>query len=1198
MTQRVQTQTTLIQPRATIGGDAMTRAITVLGMLLAALPCAINTPAGADNLVPNSSFEHVREGVPLGWSWSEGPAKATLTMDEQVAHSGNVSLHIRNATPFAPNVYSCLRTRVPVKPETTYTLSCYVRGEDPGKAWVGGGDGWRVRIYLPAGTNEWQRLSRTFKTNATEKSFELLIGTDSPTEGFWVDSLQLEEGDQPTDYEPPLAPGELRLVREESAADAYGANLIANPSFEIVDGNRPKGWSWDKRNTDATFAVVNDGRSGKNAVRITNTTPHGAHVYGQMSLLGGLALKPGQTYTLSIYAKSDAPGAAWTGGGDGWWMRLGLKGTEGEWKRFSRTFVARDGDVNFPVLVNTDSPTDGFLVDDIKVESGAAPTPFVNQDAPPDTVELSLSVPEELSCPATEVSLPMFAYLGAGVTPQPATVTLSHADGTVMAQASTAEALEQGLNHLALQWSPAPSANREYVLRFAVGDTSETSAFELFTSQEFAPARGAAEKAASALKDLVKQAREAGVPTDYATAACAIADRFLNVAARKAAGNVVTEAVRDADTIAALCTEQTDVLKAILAGDRPAPIVPDPPLEQIQIHDGNFWVDDEPVMLVGALGYGELQQALPTYRDYGFNIIGDDFNAYSAFRMITGEDTVDETAIPRLQASWDKLREMNLAVAYNPTLHYFPEWALVKYTDITGGDPVDRLPDWSGLARHAGTRTKSYGGFFPFAIDSPNLRRLVTRYYETLIPAIKDHEGFQVIWLMNEPTYTSTDPHYVGLFRTYLRDKFGTIDGLNDAWETDFEDFNAIGYPTTAGSPAKFDWLTFHQDQVASWFEWLAGQIKRHDPDVILSNKPMAWTMLDPERGIDFEREAELWEVPGCDAGRSPGSATYSFGWPGATMLFDFQRSVAPDKPLGDHEYHYVHQANVTSEYVRAGYFQSYLHGLRMSQFWVWATGVIGEGVGGAGMKHTAWSQPKVAWGNASVALDLRRLAKYVAAFPGTPEVRIYISRPSLYLDHAAHKGAISQAYEAANGLDAPVGFITDRMIRDGKLADCRLLIVPRANNVESDVLAEIRRYLTDGGSVVLAGECLSNDEYGRPHTGAVAVSPAQVTRADSLALKALVPVLEDAMTAAGISRPIRARQTDGSPAWPVECRTMEIDGETICYLIGLNREPMELRLDAVTPIRGFEDLITGASYDGNTLTIDPLDVYLLRVED
>ena len=1177
---------------ANVGPATAMRALHRLSLLAACLSTPV---AQSRNLAPNPSFEYVEDDVPAGWTWQKGRADGELRIDTQIVHEGAQSVFIRNSTPQAPHVYSGLRAHIPVHPGTVYTLSAFVRSTDPGAAWIGGGKGWHVRLPVPVTGEAWSRVVKTFATGPDERTFDLIINTDSPTPGFWVDTVQLEEGSEATAYAPPPPPGHLELQRLPPEASPLGENLIANGSFEMIDGARPKNWSWDRRNTDATFTIAPDAHSGASAIRITNSTATAPHVYGHVVLQGGLRLEPGEAYTLSFFANSETPGPAWVGGGDGWWMRLPIGETAGEWKRFIRTFTARDGDVSFPLMVNTDGPTPGFTVDDIKLEKGTIATPFFDPTLASESVCLHLDVPARVSCSGSLVRFPAVVHVLEAAGEVPVSCDIEATDGSYRTDAHLAESLTPGIIPLVLAWTPPNPPATHYTVRLRAGTASTENSFELFTNHRFASAREEAVARRDELRLAIANALAASLPTNYARAALAVTNRFLRIAGTKRNRDLIPEAVADAHFLAELCAAEARALGRTKAGEDRPKQVPDPPLSEMTIRDGSFRVKGKPVMLVGGLGYGELLNELGTYRDYGFNVIGDDFNSYSAFSMLTGEGEFDQTAIPRLRKSWDELERLNLAIAYNPTLHYFPVWALKQYPDITGGYPVDRLPDWSGLGRHKGQRVKSYGAFFPFAIDSQDLRRLVSTYYAELMPQLRPASPFHVIWLMNEPTYDSRDPHYLQLFRESLARQYGTVEALNAAWPAQFADFAAVEPNLQPGTRARFDWLAYHQDQVASWFEWLAEEIKHHHPAAHLSNKPMAWTFLHPDRGIDFEREAELWDIPGCDAGRSPRSSRYAFDWRPAVMLFDFQKSVAPGKPLADHEYHYVHEPDVTAEYVRATYFHSYFHGLRMSQFWVWATGLIGEGQAGAGMRHTAWSQPRVAWGTASSALDLRRLAPYVAAFPQTPDVAVYISRPSLYLHTDTYRKAICSAYEAAALLDAPIGFLTDRMIRRGKLPTAKLLILPNDSRLEPDIGKALEAFAAKGGHILTVGRCLTWGPAGDQDRRAVAGPAERVHRIEELDRSRL----DEAFSRADVQRPVRALTAAGDlPEHPVECRAATVDGETVCYVLGLNKEAQDIRLlSAGQPVKAWQDLISGASGTAAAFRIEPLDVRLLVLE-
>jgi hypothetical protein len=361
----------------------------------------------------------------------------------------------------------------------------------------------------------------------------------------------------------------------------------------------------------------------------------------------------------------------------------------------------------------------------------------------------------------------------------------------------------------------------------------------------------------------------------------------------------------------------------------------------------------------------------------------------------------------------------------------------------------------------------------------------------------------------------------------------------------------------------------------------------------------MAWTILQPERGIDFERQAEIMDLPGCDASRNPTPGRYAFGWRDATFLFDFYASVAPDKPQADLEYHYVHQPNVTPEYVRATYWQSYLHGLRLSTFWVWARGQLGEGEAGAGMRHTAWSQPLVAWGTATSALDLRRLAQEASHFPPPAEVALYFSRPSLFLDERIYTRTLRETYEALFFLDAPVGFITDRMIREGKLAGVKLLVVPAANHVEPDVLDVVRRYARGDGRVTTIGECFGKDEFASDHRPDRRPKGEHVTRIEPSGPEGLSERLGPLLAEAEVARLVRCLRAGGGNAWAVECRSVRNDDGWLCSLLNLNRQAttVQLRIEG-RPVARWQDLIGGKSGTQAELQLEPMVPLFLRIDE
>ncbi len=167
------------------------------------------------NLAPNFSFEEVSsEGIPVGWRWDRRNTDATCAIDETQAHSGKRSLKFTNGTPFGAHVYGTLWITEPIRLQARkpYTLSAYVKSEDPGIAWIGGGADWQFRLRIPPTQGKWLRISMTFIPSERDSEFILRIVTESPTKGFWVDDVKLEEGSEPT----PCQPADERFVLDQA----------------------------------------------------------------------------------------------------------------------------------------------------------------------------------------------------------------------------------------------------------------------------------------------------------------------------------------------------------------------------------------------------------------------------------------------------------------------------------------------------------------------------------------------------------------------------------------------------------------------------------------------------------------------------------------------------------------------------------------------------------------------------------------------------------------------------------------------------------------------------------------------------------------------------------------------------------------------------------------------------------------------
>ncbi len=188
-----------------------------------------------------------------------------------------------------------------------------------------------------------------------------------------------------------LAHGDaVRLASIDARPDRSNANLVPNGGFESLDSSGfAKGWSWGSRWKAEASCVVDDTTAvgGRRSLKITNASPLESPYTGLLSLAHPVKVEPDRVYTLSAWVKSDDPGAASIVGGAGWRYRITLPATGGKWVPVSTTFTTDKADGDFGIFVQSESPTRGLWIDDIKLEEGAAAT---YSDLPPQTAAARL----------------------------------------------------------------------------------------------------------------------------------------------------------------------------------------------------------------------------------------------------------------------------------------------------------------------------------------------------------------------------------------------------------------------------------------------------------------------------------------------------------------------------------------------------------------------------------------------------------------------------------------------------------------------------------------------------------------------------------------------------------------------------------------------------------------------------------------
>jgi peptidoglycan/xylan/chitin deacetylase (PgdA/CDA1 family) len=232
--------------------------------LLAALVLPVTANAAGTNLLANASVENAAvAGQPDNWRADKwGTNTATLT-HEASGHTGK-SVKV-DMTARTDGDAKWMADAVNVLPNKSYTYTSWYKANmateiDLQYTDASGNVSYAYVQAVPAST-DWKQLTATFTTPANAAKVSVMhivagVGT-LQTDDF---SLGLTEETPVPPVIPPTEP-------------PAGSNLIANPSFETVNGTLPA--NWDKNNwgtNTPVFTYENTGRTGSKSAKVAITT--------------------------------------------------------------------------------------------------------------------------------------------------------------------------------------------------------------------------------------------------------------------------------------------------------------------------------------------------------------------------------------------------------------------------------------------------------------------------------------------------------------------------------------------------------------------------------------------------------------------------------------------------------------------------------------------------------------------------------------------------------------------------------------------------------------------------------------------------------------------------------------------------------------------------------------------------------------
>ena len=605
------------------------------------------------------------------------------------------------------------------------------------------------------------------------------------------------------------------------------------------------------------------------------------------------------------------------------------------------------------------------------------------------------------------------------------------------------------------------------------------------------------------------------------------------------------------------------------------------------------------------------------------------------------------------------------------------------------------MPAWAE-AKYAGINpVHQEGHFFGYDIDHPATRVLWAALFDSLLPRIGAHPAIYGYLLANEPEFPTFGGQYAyAKLHAWLINKYNVTSRLNKAWGTDWKSFNAVANLTFAPS----QWKTWRPDSVsvAQWadmdgfnkwrvtdfFTFLhdAIGVSAHraasgphlqqsnanvnivsDCQIKVSNAGHPWGSL-PASGIDRLALMDLTEINGCDTRmwassdshlpfRQHLTDTYALDWVGLSAAYDFQRSIAPQKPLLDSEWHSlstVHfraeTAPVSHRYLGTALWLARLHGQAGLEMWYW--GREPNGAANSGGAPSALDRTQGTWFPYSLSAESAQfdsflrahaasnsIADTIVAAANTPrEVWVLHSPLSALMDQEASGWELA-TYSATAGLGVSIGWIPTRSLQalasgealniSGGGHTCRSILVPCTSHIDDAGFTALRK-ISEKAALLLVGNsscthtALLRDSLGQPRDAAAMAWVRSLRSVDigNVVDDRALAAMDAAVSTALSSPPLGGRSIrcvgPGNSRVGIFCRAVALEGTPGRYaLFVINMLNVTTRIALVCPQQtgshlyldhvAATSLVFGSpvdlgSEDVPALSLEPLELAALNV--
>ena len=435
---------------------------------------------------------------------------------------------------------------------------------------------------------------------------------------------------------------------------------------------------------------------------------------------------------------------------------------------------------------------------------------------------------------------------------------------------------------------------------------------------------------------------------------------------------------------------------------------------------------------------------------------------------------------------------------------------------------LDSAPDWVGQRYPDGKFVDRSGAVIEsqsapgFCIDHPGVRAEIVKFLSALSRDANRYPNLYGWDVWSEPHVINWAefpylvnpefcycPNSQKRFRSWLQDKYGNLDALNRAWYRGFQHWEQVEPPrasTILSYTDYLDWRAFIDDKLAGDLKTRVDAIRTADSThLVTSHAAVPGLFTSPTDGFG---EPDDWKMAasadffGTSLYPKHSESTQPWSWQKLSAGLDFSRSAGEGKGFWIGELQAGQGVTgmriadpVLGNDLRFWMWNTISHGAREIAVYAWypmSSGYESNGYGLVNLDGSITERARAA-GNTAKIIQARA-ASLLSAQPAPAQVAILYNRlsymvggtePSLSKLGNAERDSLLGLQRMFLEEQVPVDFVHPQDVIGNRLGQYKIVFLPYPVMLAKDVAEGIRRYVSNGGTVVAEARLAWNDARG-----------------------------------------------------------------------------------------------------------------------